>query len=94
MRTKAKPKNQTAREEVGFAMVEAIEKSYETWLEKKTPSARKRYLTWRLRLRLRFNHRPELLERLNVEANIGLFDKEAGPLYDTIEHTDIWTGLG
>lgn len=90
---KAKGKNMSAREEVGFSMVEALEKAYEVWQEKKTPASRKRYLTWRLRLRLRFNHRPELLLRLNEESSIGLFDEEVGPLYDDIEHTDVWSGV-
>ena len=80
----------SAREKVGFALVEALENSYEKWLESKTPAARKRYLTWRLRLRLKFNHRIDILERLNEVANIGLYDEEVGPLYNEVRHTEVW----
>jgi hypothetical protein len=90
--SKAKKRNMTPREEVGFNMVEALEKAYEMWQQKKTPAAKKRYLTWRLRLRLKFNHRPELLLRLNEESSIGLFDEEVGPLYDDVGHVDVWSG--
>lgn len=84
----------SAREKVGFALVEALEKSYENWLKLKTPGSKKKYLTWRLRLRLKFNHRLDILERLNEEAAIGLYDEEVGPLYDDLGHTEVWTGKG
>ena len=84
----------SAREKVGFALVEALENSYEKWLELKTPAARKKYLTWRLRLRLKFNHRIDILERLNEEANIGLYDEEVGPLYNEVSHMEVWGGKG
>lgn len=85
--------NVSAREKVGFALVEALEKSYETWQNKRTESARQRYMTWRLRLRIRWNHDPELLIKLNQETSIGLFDEEPGPLYDDVEHEEVWTGI-
>lgn len=81
----SKRERQTSvREEIGFAMVDALEGSYAKWCAKKSPGNRTRYLQWRLRLRLRFNDRPELLEKLNDEVKIGLYDEEVGPLYDTI----------
>ena len=83
MKNKRERKN-SVREKIGFAMVDALEGTYAKWREKPTPGNRKRYLQWRLRLRLRFNDRPELLELLNEEADIGLFDEEVGPLYDTL----------
>jgi hypothetical protein len=93
-KAKAQRARKNIREIVGFGMVEAMEKSYETWLEKKTTSAQKRYLTWRLRFRLRFNHMPDVIERLEESANVGLFDEEVGPLYDEVAHTEVWTGKG
>lgn len=69
---------------VGFGMVEALENSYQKWKEKPAPGTRERYLTWRLRFRLRFNSMPDVIERLNEKANVGLFDEEVGPLYDKI----------
>ena len=90
-----KAKNfKSAREKVGFAFVEALEKSYKNWLKLKTPASKKTYLTWRLRLRLKFNHRLDILERLNKEADVGLYDEEVGPLYDDLGHTEVWTGKG
>ena len=87
-------KKKDIREIVGFAMVEAMERAYEKWQEKKTPASRKRVLTWRLRVRLRFNHMPDVIEKLNKVANVGLLDEEVGPLYDDMWHEDTWTGMG
>jgi hypothetical protein len=75
----------SVREKVGFAMVDALEGSYARWRENPTIGNRNRYLRWRLRLRLRFNDQPELLERLSEEAEVGLLDEEVGPLYDTVQ---------
>lgn len=82
---KAKQEVKSVREKVGFAMVEALEGSYAKWQENKSEGNRKRYLLWRLRLRLRFNDQPELLEKLNAETSIGLYDEEVGPLYDGVQ---------
>lgn len=87
-------RNLNIREEVGFAMIEAMENAYARWSEKKTEGLRKRVLTWRLRLRLRFNHKPELLAELDEQTNIGLFDEEVGPLFDDVEREEVWGGLG
>ena len=73
------------REEVGESTIDALEGSYAKWQEKKSDGNRKRYLLWRLRLRLRFNHKPEMLAELDSVTNMGLFDEEVGPLYDKIE---------
>lgn len=73
------------REKIGYSTIDALEGTYAKWKEKPTEGNRKRYLTWRLRLRLRFNDQPELLERLDAETEIGLFDEEVGPLYDKVE---------
>ena len=82
---KAQQEAKSVREKVGFAMIEALEGSYAKWQEKKSDGNRKRYLLWRLRLRLRFNNQPELLEKLNAETSIGLYDEEVGPLYDDVQ---------
>jgi hypothetical protein len=82
---KTRQEVKSIREKVGFALIEALEGSYARWQEKKSEGNRKRYLLWRLRLRLRFNDQPELLEKLNAETSIGLYDEEVGPLYDDVQ---------
>ena len=73
------------RDEVGESTIDALEGSYRKWQEKKSDGNRRRYLTWRLRLRLRFNHKKEMLEKLNQHTDIGILDEEVGPLYDNVE---------
>jgi hypothetical protein len=82
---KTRQEVKSTHEKVGFALIEALEGSYARWQEKKSEGNRKRYLLWRLRLRLRFNDQPELLEKLNAETSIGLYDEEVGPLYDNVK---------
>jgi hypothetical protein len=82
---KTRQEVKSIREKVGFALIEALEGSYAKWQETKSEGNRKRYLLWRLRLRLRFNNQPELLEKLNAETSIGLYDEEVGPLYDNVK---------
>ena len=55
----------------GVGVIEALENWY-------TPRNRREYLTWRLRLHLRFNNDPEFLDELDETFNIGLRDDEVG----------------
>ena len=62
----------------GVGMIDAIEGWYAAYQTKKTDRNRREYLTWRLRLHLRFNDEPEFLQELDEVFDIGLTDEEVG----------------
>ncbi|MFZ9244482.1 MAG: hypothetical protein ACO22S_05195 [Burkholderiaceae bacterium] len=79
-------KTKDIREVVGFPLVEVLEQSYLKWKEAPSKANQKRYLTWRLRLRVKLQHRPELLLELMEKCPLtGLLDEEVGPLYDDLD---------
>ena len=65
----------------GVGLVNAVERWYADLKTKKTDRNVREYLTWRLRLHLKFNHDPEFLEELNDTFDLGLYDEEVGPTY-------------
>jgi hypothetical protein len=79
-------KTKDIREVVGFALVEVLEQSYLKWKETPTEANQKRYLTWRLRLRVKLKHKPGVLLELIEKCPLtGLLDEEVGPLYDNLD---------
>ena len=62
----------------GVGLVEALENWYAAYQTKKTDRNRREYMTWRLRIHLKFNGSPEFLEELDETFNIGLHDEEVG----------------
>ena len=69
----------------GVGMIDALENWYGAWKTKHTPRNKREYMTWRLRLHLRFNGDPEFLEQLDEYFEIGLYDDEIGPTMWDIE---------
>ena len=63
----------------GIGMIDALENWYSAWKTKHTERNKREFLTWRLRLHLRFNSEPEFLEELDEYFEIGLHDDEIGP---------------
>ena len=62
----------------GVGLIEALETWYAAYQTKKTDRNRREYLTWRLRLHLRYNNDPDFLNDLDDTFNIGLRDDEVG----------------
>jgi len=69
------------RMKVGSGMVEALETWYGLWKEKPTARNQREYMLWRLRVHLRHNGHPEILEELNEYFDVGLFDEKVGKTY-------------
>ena len=89
MKNTAKKLDNEVREAIGHGLIERLESSYATWKAKPTASNRDKYLTWRLRVRVKMINNPEFLIRLNQVVEVGLFDEEVGPLYDNLDPTTI-----
>ena len=71
----------SAYKKIGPDLVSKVAAEYAKYLEKPTPTTRKSYLTWRLRVHLRCNgFLKAQLEAVNESFNLGLNDDEAGPL--------------
>ena len=70
----------------GVGMIEALENWYTAYQTKKTDRNRREYMTWRLRLHLRFNNDIEFLQELDETFNIGLTDDEVGKTMWDIPH--------
>ena len=62
----------------GVGLIEALENWYAAYQKKPTDRSRRMYLTWRLRIHLKFNGNPEFLEELEEAFDIGLRDDEVG----------------
>ena len=62
----------------GVGLVEALENWYAAYQTKKTDRNRREYMTWRLRIHLKFNGDPEFLQELDETFDIGLTDEEVG----------------
>ena len=62
----------------GVGLVEALENWYAAYQTKATPRNVREYMTWRLRLHLKWNGEPEFLEELDEAFNIGLRDEDVG----------------
>ena len=62
----------------GVGLIEALENWYGAYLKKQTDRNRREYLTWRLRIHLKFNGDPEFLEELNDTFDLGLRDDTVG----------------
>lgn len=62
----------------GVGLIDALENWYAAYKLKKTDRNRREYLTWRLRLHLRFNNDVEFLQELDDTFDIGLTDEEIG----------------
>ncbi len=62
----------------GVGLIDALESWYTAYQKKDTPRNRREYLTWRLRLHLRWNNDIEFLQELDEVFNIGLTDEEVG----------------
>ena len=56
----------------GIGMVEALESWYRAWLKKPTNQNTREYMTWRLRLHLKWNGEPEFLEEIPPEFHAGI----------------------
>ena len=69
------------RMRAGAGLIGALESYYESWQKKPTERAKREYMTWRLRLHLKWNAHPEFLKELNEAFNIGLYDEEVGETY-------------
>ncbi len=69
------------RMRAGAGLIGALESYYTAWQAKPTDRARREYMTWRLRMHLKWNGNPEFLQELNEAFNIGLYDDEVGELY-------------
>ena len=69
------------RMRAGAGLIGALESYYEQWQKKPTDRLRRDYMTWRLRLHLKWNGNPEFLEELNEAFNIGLYDDEIGETF-------------
>jgi len=69
----------------GVGLVEALENWYKAYKTKDTPRNRREYLTWRLRLHLRWNDEIEFLQELDETFDIGLTDEEVGKTLWDIE---------
>lgn len=65
----------------GIGLVNALEKWYFEWKEKKTDRNTRETLLWRLRLHLKHNGDREFLEELNDYFDLGLYDEKVGPTY-------------
>ena len=89
MKNDAKRLDNETREAVGHRMIEVLESTYADWRENPCKATREKYLTWRLRARLKMIHNPDALIRLNEIVEVGLFDEEVGPLYDNIDPMDV-----
>ena len=64
--------------QAGVGLIEALETWYAAYQTKKTDRNRREYLTWRLRIHLRYNNEPEFLKELDDTFTIGLRDDEVG----------------
>ena len=69
------------RMKAGAGIIDAMEKWYSVWEEKRTPQSQREFQLWRLRLHLRFNDQPEFLMDLDEYFNIHLCDEEIGEPY-------------
>jgi len=69
------------RMRAGAGLIGAFESYYAEWQKKPTDRLRRDYMTWRLRLHLKWNGNPEFLEELNEAFNIGLYDDEVGETF-------------
>jgi len=78
-------RQQDIRTIVGVEMAQAVSGSWSSYQENPNQKNKERYLTWRLRFRLKFNNRPDIIERFEHEVGAGLFDSEVGPLYDMVQ---------
>ncbi len=89
MKNDAKRLDNEIREAVGHGIIERLEVTYAAWKESPSKATREKYLTWRLRARLKMVHNPDALIKLNEIVEVGLFDEEVGPLYDKINPMDV-----
>ena len=62
----------------GVGLIDALENWYAAYQVKATPRNQREYLTWRLRLHLRWNDDVEFLQELDDVFEIGLTDEEVG----------------
>ncbi len=62
----------------GVGLIDALESWYKAYQTKETPRNKREYLTWRLRLHLRFNGDVEFLQELDEVFDIGLTDENVG----------------
>ncbi len=69
------------RMRAGAGLIGALESYYEAWQKKPTERNKREYMTWRLRIHLKWNSHPEFLKELNEAFNIGLYDDEVGETY-------------
>lgn len=70
-----------AWKKIGPDLVTITRNAYAAWKENPNKKTREAYMKWRLRIHLRSNHERELLEMVNEEYDLGLYDEEAGDLY-------------
>ena len=69
----------------GIGMIDALESWYRQWLKKPTKQNRREYMTWRLRLHLKWNGEPEFLTELDEAFDIGLRNDEIGRTFWDIQ---------
>ncbi len=69
------------RMRAGAGLIGALESYYSQWKATPTDRLKKEVMTWRLRLHLKWNSHPEILQELNEAFNIGLYDEEVGETY-------------
>ena len=68
----------------GKPLVNSVLRKYEVWKDKKSESNKVKYLRLRLNLHIKMNQWPDLLDLLDDELNLGLYDSEPGELYWSI----------
>ena len=69
------------RMKAGSGIIDAMEKWYSVWQEKRTPQSQREFQLWRLRLHLRHNDDQDFLRELDEYFNIHLCDEEIGESY-------------
>lgn len=65
----------------GIGLIDALETYYAACQLKKTPANVQKYMTWRLRLHLKFNHDLNFLRELDDTFAIGLQDDTIGKTF-------------
>ncbi|MDX1370948.1 MAG: hypothetical protein R3321_00670 [Nitrososphaeraceae archaeon] len=84
--TETKIKLKQAYKLAGEGLVNSVRRTYLSWKNKQNETNRVKYLKFRLALHLKMNLWPELLDLLDSELNLGLYDSTPGDLYWEIKN--------
>ena len=80
------------RMKAGSGIIDAMEKWYSVWQEKRTPQSQREFQLWRLRLHLRHNDDQDFLRELDEYFDIHLCDEEIGESFWHIPASTDLTG--